>query len=254
MKEIRKDTFITGGDNPTQINIIHQRKMKPGPNLRKQLLDSLQKAPKTKREPRANQIEEISQDDDGFIVDTMEEAIKFFVGTINSAFGNSEFTANEVADFLMTTEDSVSVYEGSRGGMFLFKYEATTANKLKYYDRLPMVIHLGSTSTGFSGLNLHYLPPRYRIAFMKALFGDQSFEDLNEDDIQSRVSRISTYKFVKPTYKQYKYEGIASRLIRIPPQNWTLASLLPVSSFQKESRRNVWDNSIKMINDEERRI
>lgn len=80
MKEIRKDTFITGGDNPTQINIIHQRKMKPGPNLRKQLLDSLQKAPKTKREPRANQIEEISQDDDGFIVDTMEEAIKFLWG------------------------------------------------------------------------------------------------------------------------------------------------------------------------------
>jgi len=253
MKEIRKDTYIMGGENRTQINIIHQRNMKMGEDLRKELLEMIGKKPE-KTPVQAADIEEIGEIEDGFVVNSMEDAIKFFVGTINSAFGNADYTANEVTDFLLTTEDSVSAYESIEGGMFLFKYEPTTATKLKYYDRLPLVINLGSSGSGLTGLNLHYLPPRYRVAFMKALFGDQDLDTLDEDDMQSRLGKISSYKFVRPTYKQYKYEGIASRLIRIPIQNWTLASLLPISSFQKQSKKDVWDDSIRMINDEERRI
>lgn len=248
---IKQDTIVAGGENRVQVNIIYQRKLELGPDLKKQVLEMLPKSSKDKEPEALRETEETV--DQVYTANTMEEAIKFFVGTIEQAFGKDESNANEVTDFLLTTDESVSPYDGSMGGMFLFKYQPTTKiRKLKYYDRLPLIIHLGNTSEGMTGLNLHYLPPRYRVAFMKSLFGDQNLEDLKEDDIQSRVARTSSYKFVQPTYKSYKYEGIASRLVQIPMENWVTASLLPISDFQLMSRKDVWNDSIKKINKERR--
>jgi len=251
---IREDTYIVGGENRTKVNIIYQKKMKMGPDLKKQILKELTDDSRdTKKELIEEQLE--GEEPDSYTVNTLEEAIKFFTSTINLAFGTAEYNANEVTDFLLTTEDAVSAYESVDGGMFLFKYEPVTSKrKLKYYDALPLIILNEKISDGFIGLNLHYLPERYRIAFMKALFGDVDLENLTEDDMQSRLGRLSTYKFIRPTYKRYKYDGISSRLIRIPIENWALASLLPISKFQLESRKNVWADSIRMINEEERRI
>lgn len=246
---IRQDSIIAGGENRTQVNIIYQRKLNLGKNLKKMILNSLSIS--SDDEPEV--FEENEDIDKAYTVNTMEEAIKFFVGTIEQAFGKSESNANEVTDFLLTSEDAVSPYDGSMGGMFLFKYQPTSKiRKLKYYDRLPLIIHLGNTSTGMDGLNLHYLPPRYRVAFMKSLFGDQNLDELKEDDIQSRLATTASFKFIKPTYKSYKYEGIASRLVQIPMENWVTASLLPISNFQLQSRKDVWNDSIKKINDERR--
>ncbi len=250
---IKEDVFVMGGENRTQVNIVYQKQMKPGPDLREKIFDMLTvTSDETKSKLPLTQVEE--ETEENYTVNTLEEAIQFFVQTINYAFGSADQNANEVTDFLMTTEDSSSVFETTEGGMFLFKYEPTTKRKLKYFDRLPLIINTGKTSDGITGLNLHYLPNRYRIAFLRTLFGSEDLDDLNEDDIQIRLSGLSTYKFIRPTYKQYKYDGIASRLVRIPIENWTLASLLPISNFQKKSRREVWDESVKLINEQEREL
>ena len=55
-------------------------------------------------------------------------------------------------------------------------------------------------------------------------------------------------------YKRYKYDGISSRLVRIPIENWLLAALLPISRFQGKSRREVWEDSRKLMFEEEKRI
>jgi hypothetical protein len=53
--------------------------------------------------------------------------------------------------------------------MYFFIYDRKGKNELDYYDRFPLIIPLESYSDGFLGLNIHYLPMRYRIAFMRKL-------------------------------------------------------------------------------------
>lgn len=231
MSELRQDSYIMGDDeNRSKINIVYQQDL-----------------------PKKAQPSDILNDIPNPVLEKskLEEAFSFFSETINRVFGTGEYTSNEVVEYLQTTEESQSKYETTEGGMFLFKYEPTTKKKLKYYDSLPLIINMGKTSDSLVGLNLHYLPIRQRLALMKSLFGDGNMEDIQEDDIQNSLGKISSYRFIKPTYKQYKYIGITSRLVRIPVQNWVMASLLPISKFEKRSRREVWEDSIKKINKED---
>ena len=55
------------------------------------------------------------------------------------------------------------------GKMYMFFYDPKTKDKLKYYDRFPLVIPFRVIRGGFLGLNLHYLPIKYRIAFLDKL-------------------------------------------------------------------------------------
>ena len=263
MAEIKTESF-THATN--QYNIMFQRRVFVKGELRKSLIKSIgegavdvfnklfkKEAVSSDLEAKQKTVEakEITRVE----LSTFEQVTKFFVKTIEAAFGTGEeFSSNEVTDHLLTTEESISAYDVSRGGMYLFKYEPTTKNKLKYYDQLPLIIMLGRTDTGFTGLNVHYLPEKYRIQLLKRLFSSVDFSDVKEDEVQMRLNAVSTYKFIIPTYKEYKYDGISSRLVRIPIENWLLASLLPISKFQKESRRNVWDDSRRLINNQERRI
>ena len=55
---------------------------------------------------------------------TFKQVAEFFVKTIESAFGaGEEFSSNEVTDHLLTTDESISAYDVSRGGMYLFKFD-----------------------------------------------------------------------------------------------------------------------------------
>ena len=57
---------------------------------------------------------------------------------------------------------------GSRGvgRMVAFKYDPKTKEKLPHYDRFPLVIPIREVPGGFYGLNLHYLSPQSRTAFL----------------------------------------------------------------------------------------
>lgn len=235
------------------INIYHQKVIKPGPDLRKMILEMLDEEGGQKIAP--SEEPEAEDEDDVFVASKLEDVIKFFVGTINLAFGGGEYTSNEIHEFLQTTEDSVSKYETLDGGMYLFRYNPQSSLRyMKQYDALPLAIMIGQTSDGFDGLNLHYLPDKYRVSFMRSMFGDEDLNKVKEDEVVSKLARTVNYKFVKPCYKRYKYTGISSRLVRIPPQNWLMASLLPISNFQLKSRKEVWADSVRMINDERRRL
>ena len=262
MADIKTESFTHASN---QYNIMFQRRVFVKGELRKSLIQSVgegavdvfdkmfkKKAIGTDVEAKQKSVE--AKELKRVELSTFNQLADFFVKTIESAFGSGEeFSSNEVTDHLLTTDESISAYDVNRGGMYLFKYEPTTKSKLKYYDELPLIIMLGRTDTGFSGLNVHYLPEKYRIQLLKRLFSSIDFTKVKEDDVQARLNTVSTYKFTIPTYKEYKYDGISSRLVRIPIENWLLASLLPISKFQKESRRNVWDESRRLINDQERR-
>tara|TARA_R110002096_G_scaffold366406_3_gene559776 strand:- start:1673 stop:2446 length:774 start_codon:yes stop_codon:yes gene_type:complete len=238
--------------------VIYQRNVFIKRNLRKQLLETLSlgfdfKAIFQKFYP--SEKESTVEPKKASELETFDDLINFFTKTIELGFGGEEATPNEVTEYLLTSDEAISPYDISNGGMFMFKYEPTTKNDLKYYDAIPLIIMIGRTSDGFIGLNLHYLPEKYRIALLKKLFTSVDFSKVDaESDVQSRLNVVSAYKLIKPIYKRYKYDGVSSRLVRIPIENWLMASLLPISKFEGKSRKEVWDDSRKIIFDEERRI
>ena len=51
------------------------------------------------------------------------------------------------------------------GRMYMYFYDPKTKETLPYYDRFPLIIMVKKEKGGFTGLNLHYLPPVLRARF-----------------------------------------------------------------------------------------
>jgi hypothetical protein len=67
------------------------------------------------------------------------------------------------------------------GMLYFFYYDPKTKADLPYWDRFPLVLVLEKYDDGFLGLNLHYLPVKYRVAFLQKLM---KYAQLNgENDI-----------------------------------------------------------------------
>jgi hypothetical protein len=66
------------------------------------------------------------------------------------------------------------------GQLYCFYYDPKGKDDLPYYDRFPMVLVLDRHTDGFLGLNLHYLPYAYRVAFLKKLLNYAVLDDNDE--------------------------------------------------------------------------
>ena len=162
----------------------------------------------------------------------------------------------------MTKEKSRFVPKGARpvinatkkfkiGGMYFFVYDPKGKKDLDYYDRFPLVIPLESYSDGFLGLNLHYLPMRYRVYFMRKLMPRAILNDDNEI-MRLRISyeildASRKYKEFRPCLKRYLYSHIRSRILAVEPEEWDIAMYLPVQQFKKAPANTVWKESVQEI-------
>ena len=137
------------------------------------------------------------------------------------------------------------------GGMYFFVYDPKLKDELPYYDRFPLVIPLKRESDGFLGLNIHYLPIRYRVAFMRKLMPLAIFDD--EDEIKRiRITypfleSSSRLKEFRPCIKKYLYSHIKSRILKVEGKEWDIAMYLPVQQFRKVPVNKVWKDSIQEI-------
>jgi len=137
------------------------------------------------------------------------------------------------------------------GGLYFFVYDPKTKNDLPYYDRFPLVIPLKRTPDGFIGLNLHYLPLRYRLIFLRKLLPFAIYND--EDEIKRlritypMLDASSKFKEFKPCIKQYLYPHIKSRILAVEHNEWDIAVFLPIQQFKKAQPREVWKDSIEEI-------
>jgi len=66
----------------------------------------------------------------------------------------------------------------------------------------------------------------------------------------SILKSASKYKLFKPCIKTYLYTHVRSRYLFIDPKEWDAALLLPTAQFEKASEIRVWEDSIKMVNDD----
>jgi hypothetical protein len=133
------------------------------------------------------------------------------------------------------------------GEMYLFMYDPKHKDTLPYYDTTPLVLPFKRVKDGFFGINLHYLP--YLVRFK--LLGNLSklSRDMDENS-RMRISWTilnSSVKYLPATacVKHYLSAHIQTRFLKIDYSDWITASMLPVETFKKEKKENVWRDTKK---------
>jgi len=151
----------------------------------------------------------------------------------------------------ISKERSRQVNQFKLGGLYFYYYDAKTKKELPYWDRFPLVLVLEKYPDGFLGLNLHYLPLKYRILFMEKLM---NYAVLNEDgdikrirityDILNSTRRLKEFQ---PCLKRYLTSNIKSRILVVQPDEWDIALFLPIQQFMKARPERVWKDSVDQI-------
>ena len=100
-------------------------------------------------------------------------------------------------------------------------------------------------------LNLHYLPVKYRAAFLDKLM-DHAVMNENNDIKKIRVTydilnATRRYREFKPCLKRYLHGHIRSKLLTVEPNEWDIATFLPVQQFKKAPVNTVWRESVQQI-------
>lgn len=137
------------------------------------------------------------------------------------------------------------------GSMNMFFYDPKTKDTLPFYDRFPLAIISGPAPGGFYGMNLHYLSPVLRAKFLDELMGmtnNKKFDDTTRFKAQyDLMKRLGTTKYFKPCFKHYLFAHVKSRLGRVSPPEWEIATFLPTADWAKASAKQVYKNSREMI-------
>ena len=134
------------------------------------------------------------------------------------------------------------------GGLYCFYYDPKTKDDLPYYDKFPLVLMLERYSDGFLGLNLHYLPIRVRAAFLDKLMdyaimkGDDIVRLRVTYDILAASKRFTAFK---PCIKRYLNGHLRSKILAIQPDEWEVATFLPMHQFKGEKPQKIWQESLE---------
>lgn len=137
------------------------------------------------------------------------------------------------------------------GKLCMFLYDPKWKVELPYYDRFPLILPLDITSKGFSGINFHYLPARYRIMLLQKL---EDYTNNTRWDVTTRIK--ATYSMLKeaskfpeiaPCFKQYLADHVRSKFVVCSSYDWEIAVFLPVERFAKESKEKVWRESLQKM-------
>ena len=135
------------------------------------------------------------------------------------------------------------------GQLYFFYYDPKGKADLPYYDRFPLVITLNTYDDGFLGLNLHYLPYKYRVAFLGKLMKYAILDDAGDIqrlkvtyDILVASRRLKEFE---PCLKRYLFSHVQSKILSVQPNEWDVAASLPIQQFRKAKAIEVWEDSVQ---------
>jgi len=168
----------------------------------------------------------------------------------NATVDAREWFREEAASIKVTQSEILAmrsrVSEVTIGSMYFFRYDPKNAKTLPYYDQYPLIFPFERNSTGFKGINFHYLSLKNRALLMDALYKAQSNNGklrLSYDIIKT----LSKKDLYKPCVKHYLNNNVRSDLIFIDPEYWDIALFLPLQNFAKASSSRVHTDSIKKV-------
>ena len=163
-----------------------------------------------------------------------------------SRVNRNKFMQDPDADNIETKIDAESI-----GSMYSFFYDPKHKKTLPYYDMFPLVFVIGPKPGGFLGINLHYLPPVLRAKLMDQLYTITNNKKYNNSTklvvSYELLSRASRFRYFEPCVKHYLFEHVQSRFLRIEPQFWDVALMLPTEKFVKADTDVVWGHSRSQV-------
>ena len=137
------------------------------------------------------------------------------------------------------------------GRMYMYFYDPKTKDTLPYYDRFPLIIMVDKAEGGFTGLNLHYLPPNLRAKFFDRLTeftNNKKYDESTRFRLTYNFLRASSkLKMFKPCFKRYLTSHVESRITQVPATEWEVALFMPTDKFVYNTRQTVWKKSREMI-------
>lgn len=152
----------------------------------------------------------------------------------------------EDKDNMVNTIETESI-----GKMFMFFYDPKHKETLPYYDIFPLIFVVDIKPDGFTGINLHYLPPVLRAKLMDNLYStvnNRKYDDTTKLKISYQfLAAASRYQYFKPCFKRYLFDHVQSGFLNIQPRNWDSALMLPTQRFKKASADRVWRESREMV-------
>lgn len=185
---------------------------------------------------------------------TAFESIKWFKQLVMDLRGKKEIPLSNDAikrKNELITDRNLIVNRFMVGKMYLFYYDPKLAKELPYYDIFPLVLITDISRTSFSGINLHYLPVEHRMVLLsnlqqKAVYKEGQLDRLNikYDNLQG----IQEFGLFEPCFKKYLYSRVRSEIRMIPPEDWGFAASLPLETFKKKTKQQVWKESLATQN------
>jgi len=145
------------------------------------------------------------------------------------------------------------------GHVYTYEYKSklfhATPQRLFYYDKFPLIICVGFPTkggTGWYGLNLHYLPPRMRLYFVKKIIIANRLhikkkKDINKGKIKlpygdlKKAAEILLKKESMVIFKRYLKKQVKSNIAEIPwTQLYNNASIENAQWMGEWSKENIY--------------
>lgn len=138
-----------------------------------------------------------------------------------------------------------SVVRPEPGKLYAFIYDAKHKDTLPFWDKYPLIVFLGTSkskvagTTLFSGLNLHYIPPKTRQQFLEELLKRYSSTDTISNNTRLKVdwSKVKGFQGADKMIKSYLPGHVKGRFVEIKPSDWANVVLMPLQQFQSQGKR-----------------
>ena len=134
------------------------------------------------------------------------------------------------------------------GQMYAFKYNPKHKETLPYYDMFPLVVIAEPLPTGFSGINLHYIPPLVRARLLGKLMDSSDIDIDIKSKLRSQWSFIrnfSRFPEVRGAVKKYLTRQVTSRMYKVNPVHWKSAIFLDTQQFVGAREGEIYRQSAK---------
>lgn len=147
---------------------------------------------------------------------------------------------------ILETLPDVKIFETGR--MYLFNYDPIGRTSLPYYDTFPLILLTDIKNDGFYGINLHYLPVEQRMVFLSNIVPQKGV--YKKDKLQKlyisydSIKDVQEFQFFKPCFKKYLKNRVRSKIKAIPVEEWGYISALPIETFKKKTKQEVWKESM----------